>query len=324
MITSLGGRSTSAEGGRHRTTTGERLVDLRRFISPLGRTYVDDETAVSADLASEVAEKAINLEVEVVLVDGTTDTYECQAGLIRVRHLTESPDDSKKRKRDGRNSRPRFAVTPTTAKHNIISGISDGGVFERYRSAKLHAPGGRSCPLTFPDGGFEPQGADAIRMCPPDDNGENEVLWPCGVDVTKGEVVEDPSHYITQKIMSFEKVRDDFVLTEGQKIAIAVYRKSAVSRRDACAPPGTDLERHFGQMNRVNVYTGAITSVSFSDNGTVLEHNINTFAGCSGAIVFLLDKNQGSLGVEERDYGKAIAVHVGGDPCMNCNFAFKI
>jgi hypothetical protein len=285
---------------------------------------VDDETAVSVDLASEVAEKAMHLEVEVMLVDGTTDTYECQAGLIRVRHLTESPDDSKKRKRDGRNSRPRFAVTPTTAKHNIISGISDAGVFERYMSAKLHAPGGRSCLLIFPEGGFEPLGADEIVICPPNDDCENEVLWPYGVDVTDGKVVEDPSHYITQKSMSFEKIRDDFVLTEGQKIAIAAYWMSGVSRRDACAPPGTDLERFFGQTNRVNVYTGAITSVSFSDNGTLLEHNINTFAGCSGAIVFLLDKNQGDLGVEERDYGKAIVVHVGGDPCMNWNFAFKI
>jgi hypothetical protein len=199
MITPLGGRSISAGGGRHRTATGERLVDLRRFISPMGRTYVDDETAVSADLASEVAEKAFNLEVEVVQVDGTTDTYECQAGLIRVRRLTESPVDSKKRKRDGRNIRPRFAVIPMTARHNVISGISDAGVFERYMSAKLHTPGGRSCPLTFPEGGFEPQGSDVIVICPPDDDGENEILWPFGVDVTSGEVVEDPSHYITQK-----------------------------------------------------------------------------------------------------------------------------
>jgi hypothetical protein len=115
--------------------------------------------------------------------------------------------------------------------------------------------------------------------------------------------------------MSFEKVRDGFVLREGQKIAIAVYRMSDVSRRDVGW--GSD-------MNHVNVYTGAITSASAGYDGTVLEHNINAFAGCSGAIMFLLDKNQEGLGVEECEYGKAAAVHVGGDPGIHRNFALKI
>jgi hypothetical protein len=72
----------------------------------VGRTYVDDETAISVGLASEASEKAFPLEVEVVMVDRTTLTYDCQAGLIRLRRFTEPPVDPKERRRDGRNSRP--------------------------------------------------------------------------------------------------------------------------------------------------------------------------------------------------------------------------
>jgi len=35
-----------------------------------------------------------------------------------------------------------------------------------------------------------------------------------------------------------------------------------------------------------------------ASNGRVLEHSINTFRGCSGAIVFLLDKNQSEAVME--------------------------
>ena len=40
---------------------------------------------------------------------------------------------------------------------------------------------------------------------------------------------------------------------------------------------------------------------------------MNSFTGCSGAIVFLLDRNQPES-VQQCDYGKAVAVHGGCHP----------
>jgi V8-like Glu-specific endopeptidase len=63
-------------------------------------------------------------------------------------------------------------------------------------------------------------------------------------------------------------------------------------------------------------------TISWS-NWRHLEYNINTFAGCSGATVFLLDKKQLSL-VQPNDYGKAIAVHAGYKRALRSNIGLKI
>jgi V8-like Glu-specific endopeptidase len=47
-------------------------------------------------------------------------------------------------------------------------------------------------------------------------------------------------------------------------------------------------------------------------DGDVFSHSINTYEGCSGAVVFLLDKDQPAESVQEEDFGKAIGVHAAG------------
>jgi hypothetical protein len=80
------------------------------------------------------------------------------------------------------------------------------------------------------------------------------------------------------------------------------------------------LETFFGPPNGVNIYTGEITFVG----ETHIEYDINSFKGCSGAVVFLLDKNQ-PTSVRPLDYGTAVAVHAGAHPTMvNRNVAFKL
>eukprot|EP00980_Cylindrotheca_fusiformis_P010834 scaffold2447_cov110-Cylindrotheca_fusiformis.AAC.16 len=115
----------------------------------------------------------------------------------------------------------------------------------------------------------------------------------------------------------------------GQKIGMVVYRNFEVTPEDAGMSRNSitaeELRQVFGRENRVNIYTGQITKVS--PNQKAFEHNINTFRGCSGAVIFLLDVDQEGCGVIESDYGKAIAVHVGGDRLSDgtiVNFAFKI
>ena len=70
------------------------------------------------------------------------------------------------------------------------------------------------------------------------------------------------------------------------------------------------------------IYTGEITAIHTQKLS--FEHSINTFCGCSGAIIFLLDTDQ----VESAEGlgGKALAVHVGGHPngSTRANVAFVI
>jgi hypothetical protein len=73
----------------------------------------------------------------------------------------------------------------------------------------------------------------------------------------------------------------------------------------------------------VNIYTGKITNVG-KDH---IDYNCNTFTGCSGAIVFLLDLAQPNS-VQRCDWGKAVAVHavylIRLFYCIARNFGFKI
>jgi hypothetical protein len=66
-------------------------------------------------------------------------------------------------------------------------------------------------------------------------------------------------------------------------------------------------------------YTGKIL---FVGDGYI-HPNINTFGGCSGGVVFLLDVDQPSS-VLKSDYGKAIAIHMVGHPTKPGNLAFVI
>ncbi|CAB9531620.1 hypothetical protein SEMRO_3743_G350790.1 [Seminavis robusta] len=81
-----------------------------------------------------------------------------------------------------------------------------------------------------------------------------------------------------------------------------------------------DIERFFALPDRLNIYTGEILYVGQN----FIESDINSFTVCSGAIVFLLDKNQPSS-VDEADYGKAVAIHSAAHPVLtNQNYGFLI
>jgi hypothetical protein len=114
-------------------------------------------------------------------------------------------------------------------------------------------------------------------------------------------------------------VRGDFKFEIGQRVGIVV----CMPPDDALYPslqkslptsPGREeetLRAIFGSVRdrKANVYTGEIT---YSGEYHI-EYDLNSFEGCSGAVVFLLDKGQPES-VTEADYGKAIAVHSGAHP----------
>jgi hypothetical protein len=72
--------------------------------------------------------------------------------------------------------------------------------------------------------------------------------------------------------------------------------------------PNKSLTVFFCGIHQVTICTGALLFVGH-DYG---HHDINTFGGCSGAVVFLfLDKPEIVL---PHDYGKAVTVHAAGHP----------
>jgi len=82
-----------------------------------------------------------------------------------------------------------------------------------------------------------------------------------------------------------------------------------------------ELNRIYGPAKHTHIYTGEISHVGSQH----IEYTINTFEGCSRAIVFLLgcEAQPADLGVMLKDVGKAIAVHTGVHPRKIKNFGFK-
>jgi len=146
--------------------------------------------------------------------------------------------------------------------------------------------------------------------------GANNLVWRYGFDVTTSDVICKVTRQETDPNLSFEAVSADFEYRVGQNVGMAVYRNYKIddSINSIYADNGwteeectkDDIMRVFGKDNTASIYTGEITAVS-SDK-RVFRHSINAFRGYSGAIVFLLDKQQDL--VDSKDYGKAIGLHV--------------
>jgi len=133
--------------------------------------------------------------------------------------------------------------------------------------------------------------------------GDDAIVWGYGHDIDSAGAITNEASPFTKKEWTYEKA-EKFCFQEGQKIGISVYRDFEIEADDTGTPDITSdsIQRIFGRMNQVNIYTGKITRV---------EHDINAFAGCSGAIVFLLDHNQDC---RRDDVGDGVVR----------NFAFKI
>jgi hypothetical protein len=328
-------RSNSEASSVGRSRRPERLCDGARTIRALGRANVDDGSAISATLASVVSKKAFLLRITVKNEQTEeNEPYVGQAGLIRGERLTASPPLRRQAVEDAATLMPiirssHFKATPVTALHNVVTEPDEHGVTLEYKFATLVAPAGAQKIVdNFSRGGLDPAALDNFVIRPGDDSGDGRVEWEYGHDVDSAAALDNPHTYFTRKDSTFEPVkRPDYQFANGQKIGIAVYRDFIFSSEDAgeATLTSVDILRIYGEKDKVNVYTGEITRVCAG--GDCFEHNVNTFRGCSGAIVFLLDQNQDGFGILEEDYGKAIAVHVGGDEVDEGdarNFAFKI
>lgn len=303
----------------------ERLIDASRQGRVVGKVFIDDPHAISRTLASEVSNKASQVDVAFVDSTGLTQKYHGQGGLFKGNRLTASPGDeqaekpaSKKQKTASARSVAfkgfsSFEATPVTAKHNIES--ENGEQFTNVTMTFVNNER-RPALVVFPDGGCTMSATIQVRPATKD---ERPVEWKAD-DVTYGTTCTDAGQFISKKPLLFEKVPGEFRLRLGQNIAIAVYRTFDISYEDAAAPSNTDMDKIYGKKGGVSIYTGKVQRLS--DNGKTFEHDINTFRGCSGAIIFLLDVQADQT---DQDYcGMAVGIHVGGLPSCDMNLGFTI
>ena len=318
---------SSRASSRTRNDVAEKLIVRGRRIGDLGVSKVDNGASMSPELANVVSSKAFRLRIITKnrRTEESGNPFVGQVGFIRGARLVDSPP--LQRRAIGGGERPisnlrssHFEATPITCLHNVANVRNeDSGDMEDYQFSEIVAPTGTSVHIfNFEGAGYEmsPEHAAVIRGGVGEGEGSrSEVKWAWGHDVTKAATLSNVSSLFTTRGSTFEAVvREGYRFRIGQKIGIAVFRDFAITCEDAGmrrnSVPLTELEAIYGLTDQVNIYTGEIKDIS--PDGRAFEHDINTFRGCSGAIVFLLDQGQIDNGVIPDDYGKAIAVHAGG------------
>lgn len=312
------GSSTSsivAKKGR-----GERLLRRDRPSATVVQTFVNGTGAISPSLVTEVSSKACQIQVYFVDVHGDdAGSYYGQAGLLKGERLTPSPSEchANKRRRTATVSFAEYAsfkATPVTAKHNLESENC-----EIYQRTHIMMPAhGTGRTVVFVDGGCAPGPDIEVRSRTED----TAALKWTDDDWSYGDVIEDGA--FTKKPRLFEVAPADFVLRMGHGIAIVVYRTFDITHEDAglLSSSNVDLEAVYGPQQMACIYTGKVTEIS--TNGKTFCHDINTFEGCSGAVVFLLDKQPDDFEFSvEKVRGKAVGIHVGGLDAAN-NIAFLL
>lgn len=311
------GSDLEKHGGRN---MDERLINQARELQPVGLTMVDNPDAVSGGLLTEVQYKAMCWEISYKKLDGSSSgpPYNGQLGLIRGNRITASPQDHQNAKRQILASPQmppsRFEAIPTTALHNVIDYPHKNEYFGACKIF-ISTPPTEVINLVFPDFHRSLTNADKIQLIPADTENDVPALTWRSHDVARGTPVVDPTQFLTQKHLSFEKIPEveGFAITVGLNIGIAVYRNFTIKAADAGASLSEEqLRKLFGERDSVCVLTGEITALHENPERS-FEHSINTFRGCSGAIIFLLDQNQPTEAAV-RHKGKAIGVHVGGKP----------
>jgi len=128
----------------------------------------------------------------------------------------------------------------------------------------------------------------------------------------------------------FSMVRDDFIITAGQKVGILVYNRYTVTTESQAYQKSSyntedssintaKLLTQFGPAGSMAIYCGEVSWVGEHH----IEYGLNSSNGCSGAAVFLLDVRDQHFSVGENNLGKVIAIHAGYHPELGTNIGFK-
>lgn len=287
--------------------TEEILCDRSKEAVAYGAGYTDKVEMISEELARNMYHRALAYRIECnvskILDDENIVEYPGQCGFLRSDQLVASPGIVSER------GGSRYKVIPVTAKHNMNVDLG-----RELLATKIYSPSLNQCKrVNFPEKGLAPlenplilKGLGGL---------DDDKVLPFGLDFTFGEPIKNPNNGFTSKLTSFEVAPFDFHIEKGQKIGICVWRNHARIFNDVEGTTGKlreDEEKNFyGPPGVPVIQTGAVTAV-YGDRAEVFAHSINTYEGCSGAVIFLLDKDQNPESVQEHDYGKAIGIHAAG------------
>ncbi|CAB9529189.1 expressed unknown protein [Seminavis robusta] len=288
--------------------TEENLCDRSREAVAYGLGYTDKAEMISEDLARIAYHKALAYRIECNVSDTFDENikeFHAQCGLLRSSQIVPSP---------GTPAQPgaRYQVIPVTAKRNMKADLG-----QELLATKIFSPLLRQCKrVTFPEKGLQKLETPLLMMgLEVGDDTADAVSLPFGLDFTFGTAIKDPRNAFSSKVTSFEVVRHDFQIEKGQKIGICVWRNEDRITNDVEGSAGqlseAEQRKFYGPARVAVIQTGVVTAV-YGSNREVFAHNINTYEGCSGAIIFLLDKDQSPESVGRDDHGKAIGVHAAG------------
>lgn len=268
--------------------------------------HVDNSSAISRDLLAEVSMKCCPLRMRVTDETCRMKIGSGHGGFIRHGLLQDGP---------GGKTPVSYSVYPITAKHNLRTVIDNHQHLTPDGNPEFRV-GDHPVIIHFQDVGFIPAPSEILNLR--EGLEASPAISYFGFDVSIGSLKENSDFIGCSPKRSFGLARKELVLQPGMKVGMAVTFTEETKPPDE--PDEKTRKRIFGEPNRVNVYTGEIVHVGKSH----IEYTINSFTSCSGAIVFLLDKNQPDA-VQECDYGKAVAVHTEGHPTAEKrNYGFLI
>ena len=307
----------------------EKIMDKSRQAKKVfGGVGTDDEDTafVTEDFANDAKKSAIRLQLKCWPADySAPSTYKGQAFLLRD-PITQ-------------------AVHMVTCKHNIVSEKNvHTGKFEDceppHEMVVLAGDMDIHATIVMPNTGYEK------TEHPPVNLRQGEV-WQYGIDVSFGPVINSETSEACYPTSRFEQhglrtvleylrpldlVANDFKYTEGLKVGILVQvpgvDKEAFSEVSGTGNIPLDdkspwlnaadnyrqcFTKVCGEEKDIMIYTGTILEVGEAH----IEYDINTYQGCSGAAVIVVDQTHA-------DFGKAIAVHAGYKRTLNANIGFKL
>jgi len=300
----------------------ESLVNWEKSVIPWGFGHVDDSKFISKELVRQVLPKCAPLEIK--LRKGGTALWakkgHAHAGFIRGEILQSSP---------GGSTATFCSVRPVTAKHNLRRVWDEvTGLHYIPKEANILLSD-IEIDILWDDLDWVPTRADFLNLR------EGKEALPAfseyGFDACVGQVIADAENPACAAKASFQKVRGDFKFEKGQKVGMAVFftsqskptRETIKGADDGEIPDDfgeLKIKNFYGETDQVNIYTGEIKYVGPKH----IEYSINSFTGCSGAVVFLLDKDQ-PASVDQSDWGRAVAIHSGAHPLMSDrNYGFLI
>ena len=314
----------------------------------------DYTTFITEDFAKLMNRSAILLHWECEPFDGSVSTrYIGQAFLLRKRMTTTNTTNL------NNTQKQQQRVTLVTCKHNIMSEVNDvTGVLEECSPphdmflVKKDSSNCNDDDAHYLTAKINIYNTGVEEISKQHQTSSNTILlrkcamWKYGIDISLGPVIDNdtattcwPEEHFAgrrdrlQRFLNYVQllylVDKEFVYTKGLKVGILVQVPpggvdpnafSSLEEEEMISSSAEDItdrlfEKVYGKERDVMIYTGTILEAG-EDN---IEYDINTYKGCSGSAVIVLDRTH-----NVEFFGEVIAVHASYNHELKTNIGFKL